>query len=383
MNSKFFSNSSDRPLPAAHHGHGVFIYDDQKKRYLDGSAGAMTVNLGHCNTEISEAVKEQIDLLTFSYRSQFTNQPLELLCNKIAECAPGNLEMVAFANSGSEATELALKLAYSYWVSCGKPAKQRVISRWNSYHGSTVGSLSMSGNPSRRHEYRAYLSDFPILELPFCHHCPYEKEYPQCNHFCAEYLQRIITRFGGDTISAVICEPVTGASGAGITPPEGYFQKISEICKNNDILLVMDEVITGFGRTGKYFASEHWRIRPDIIVFGKGVSSGLCPLSGIIADRKIHDSLNNAGMTFSTGHTFSGNPLSAASANGVLDYIKKHDIVSRTEEKGRIFKMKLEELKNRHDMVDDVRESAFFGGLSSQRAGESFSGTKKSLRRKS
>ncbi len=369
MKSRFLSQNPDSPLPVAHHGQGVFLYDDRNKRYLDGSSGAMTANLGHSNKEISEAVKEQIDLLTFSYRSQFTNQPLELLCGKIAECAPGNLEMVAFANSGSEATELALKLAYSYWKSCGKPAKQRVVSRWNSYHGSTVGSLSMSGNPGRRQEYGPYLSDFPALELPFCHRCPYEKEYPQCRLFCAEYLQRIITRLGADSISAVICEPVTGASGAGIAPPDGYFQKISEICRRNDILLIMDEVITGFGRTGKYFASEHWGIQPDIIVFGKGVSSGLCPLSGIVADRRIYDSLVNQGKIFSTGHTFSGNPLSTASANGVLDYIKKHDLVKKTEEKGNVFKKKLEELKKRCKIVDDIRGIGLLWGIEFSKAG--------------
>lgn len=363
MSSKFFSQNPENPLPAAHHGSGVFIYDDQNKRYLDGSSGAMTVNLGHCNAEITKAVKEQMDLLTFSYRSQFTNQPVEALCRKIADCAPGNLEMTAFANSGSEATELALKLVHSYWKSCGQPARQRVISRWHSYHGSTVGSLSMSGNPARRQEYSAYLSDFPILELPFCHHCPYEKKFPQCGLFCAEYLQRIITRLGKDTVSAVICEAVTGASGAGITPPEGYFQRISEICRENNVLLIMDEVITGFGRTGKYFASEHWAIQPDIIVFGKGVSSGLCPMSGVIADRKIYDSLSQRGMAFSTGHTFSGNPLAAAGANSVLDYIKKYDIVHKTEEKGLIFKQKLEELQNRYSIVEDVRGIGLLWGI--------------------
>lgn len=363
MNSKFFSQNPKSPLPVAQRGQGVYIYDNFNKKYMDGSSGAMTVNLGHGNREIAEALKEQIDLITFSYRSQFTNEPLESLCKKIAECAPGNLEMVSLANSGSEATELALKLAYSYWRSCGKPTKQRVISRWNSYHGSTIGSLSMSGNPSRRREYSTYLSDYPTLELPLCHRCPYDKEYPQCNLFCANYLQRIITRLGADTISAVICEPITGASGAGITPPDGYFQKLHEICMKNNILFIMDEVITGFGRTGKYFASEHWNVQPDIIVFGKGVSSGFGPLSGIIADQKIYDSLTNNGMEFSTGHTFSGNPLSTASANGVLDFIKKYDVVNKTADKGSIFERKLVKLKSSRKIVDDVRGKGLLWGV--------------------
>lgn len=358
----------------AYRGNGIYIYDDRGKKYLDGSSGAMTVNLGHNNPEITQAIKEQLDLLTFSYRSQFTNQPLEELCKEIASLTPGDLMYVSLANSGSEATELAMKMAYSYWVAKNRPMKRRIISRWSSYHGSTMGSLSMSGNAARRKEYAPYLSDYPVLELPFCRLCPYEKEPSDCNLFCANYLQKMINRFGSENISAVICEPVTGASGAGITPPDGYFERIQEICRNNDILLILDEVITGFGRTGKYFAAEHWNLQPDIIVFGKGISSGYVPLSGIVVRQHIYEEMARSGVNFSTGHTFSGNPLAAANALAVLKYMKKNDIVKKVEYKGLILEKALKEMMERCRMVCDIRGKGLLWGVefSKDKSGRNF-----------
>ncbi|MGI6733918.1 MAG: aminotransferase class III-fold pyridoxal phosphate-dependent enzyme [Anaerovoracaceae bacterium] len=363
MKSKFISPVSTEKFTLAHRGSGIYIYDDTGKKYLDGSSGAMTVNLGHNNPEIANAIKEQLDRLTFTYRSQFTNQPLEELCNEIASLAPGDLIYVSLANSGSEATELAMKMAYSYWVAKKQPMKQRVISRWSSYHGSTMGSLSMSGNAARRKEYAPYVSDFPVLELPFCHLCPYEKEPHDCNLFCANYLQKMINRFGSENVSAVICEPITGASGAGITPPDGYFERIQQICRDNSILFILDEVITGFGRTGKYFAAEHWDLQPDIIVFGKGISSGYVPLSGIIVRQHIYEEMAQGGMNFSTGHTFSGNPLAAANALAVINYLKKHDIVKQVEEKGLILEKALKEVMRRSRMVSDIRGKGLLWGV--------------------
>lgn len=327
--SSFFTVNAKAPV--ADRANGVYIYDTDGKRYLDGSGGAMTVSLGHSNPDILDAMKAQLDKITFSYRSQFTSEPLEELCRRLAEKLPGR---VSLANSGSEATELALKLSHSYWRAQGRPEKHRVISRWSSYHGSTVGSLSMSGNAGRRKEYQPYLSDWPSLELPLCSHCPYRMTHPDCGLYCADQLERLIARIGKDNISAAIFEPITGASGAGITPPDDYFPRIQEICRKNDVLLIMDEIITGIGRTGKFFASEHWGIEPDILCFGKGIASGYAPLSGIIACEKISSTLDENGVIFSTGHTFSGNPLSAATANAVLDYIEKNDLVAAVEQKG-------------------------------------------------
>ena len=363
MKSNFISPVFAEKFPMAYRGNGIYIYDKEGKEYIDGSSGAMTVNLGHNNPEITDAIKEQLDLLTFTYRSQFTNFPLEELCHEIASLAPGDLTYVSLANSGSEAAELALKMAYSYRTAKNQPTKQRIISRWSSYHGSTMGSLSMSGNASRRKEYAPYLIDCPVLELPFCHLCPYEKEPHDCNLFCANYLQKMINRYGSENVSAVICEPITGASGAGITPPDGYFERIQQICRDNDILFILDEVITGFGRTGKYFAAEHWNLEPDVIIFGKGVSSGYVPLSGIIVSRHIYQEMAERGVNFSTGHTFGGNPLAAANALAVIDYMKKHDVVKNAAEKGRVLERALKEMMGRSRMVSDVRGKGLLWGV--------------------
>lgn len=356
-NSKHFSPNSQAPF--ADYGKGIYIYDSEGRKYLDGSGGAMTVSLGHANQEIVDAMKEQLNKITFSYRAQFTNESLERLCRRLDELAPGKSNNVALANGGSEATELALKMAYSYWSARNKPAKQRIISRWSSYHGSTIGSLSMSGNVARRKEYAPYLKDYPMLELPLCSHCPYEKSYPECGIFCANYLEKLISRIGSENISAVICEPITGASGAGITPPNDYFPRIEKICKDNDILLILDEVITGVGRTGKFFACEHWNLNPDIICFGKGIASGYAPIAGIIVNEKISKAVD----VFSTGHTFSGNPLSTATANAILDYMEKYNLVEAVAEKGKVFEKNLQVLKEKYCFISEIRGKGLLWGI--------------------
>ena len=363
MMSNFFSPSPGKTKPLAVRGQGIYLYDENGKQYIDGSSGAMTVNLGHCNPEITEKIKNQLNVLTFTYRSQFTNEPLEELCKKIADFSPGDLNHVSLVNSGSEATEMGMKLAASYWNVMGKPGKKRILSGWCSYHGSTIGALSMTGNPGRRREYQEYLSDYPVLESAYCHRCPYEKKYPGCGLFCAQYLEKIITRFGSETISALILEPVIGASGAGITPPDGYFEKIRGICSRNNILLILDEVITGFGRTGKNFAMEHWNVVPDILVFGKGVSCGYGAVAGINASSLIYDAFVESKAEFSTGHTFSGNPLAAAGSNAVLDYLIEHQVVEQAEKMGKYFLEKLNELQKNSMLVDDIRGKGLLWGV--------------------
>ncbi|GAB1475884.1 aspartate aminotransferase family protein [Bacillota bacterium] len=363
MVSRFISPLPEGGAVVAEHGDGVYIYDHAGRKYLDGSSGAMTVSFGHNNPEITNAVKEQLDKIAFTYRSQFTSKPLEEVCTMIAGLAPGDLNYVSLANSGSEAAELAMKMACSYWSVRGKPMKQRIISRWSSYHGSTMGALSMSGNAARRKEYSLYLRDYPLLELPLCHCCPYEKDPTDCNLFCANYLQKMINRLGSENISAAIFEPITGASGAGITPPEGYFTKIQEICRNNEILLIMDEVITGFGRTGKNFASEHWNLSPDIIVFGKGISGGYYPMSGIIVSGEIYDALKEKGVPFTTGHTFGGNPMACACAKATLDYFESHDILGNVGDKGTLLEKKLVGMMARQSVISDIRGRGLLWGV--------------------
>lgn len=362
--SKNFPPDFSEKRPIASKAKGIFIYDDDGKKYLDGCCGAMTSNLGHGVDEVIESMKEQLDIITFTHRHQFSNAPLEELCNRIASVAPKGLNVVSLVNSGSEANEMAVRMAYDYWCRNGGERKKRILGRWPSYHGGTFGTLSFSGIRNRRVPYNEYLDDYPVLETAFCHRCPYKLKYPECGVFCASYLQTVINRSGAETISAVICEPITGAAGAGITPPDEYFPMIREICTKNNILLIFDEVITGFGRTGKYFACEHWGVKPDIITFAKGASSGYGPTAGIIIDEKIYDTIaENPGSFFLTGHTFSGNPLCAAGATAVLQYIEKNNVVDGVAKKGAYLKEKLDYLYDKYEIVTDVRGKGLLWGL--------------------
>lgn len=363
METNYIFPDSREKIPSAQKGEGVYIYDEAGKKYLDGSSGPMAVNLGHGNKEVTEAINKQMEEITFSYRSQFTNKPLELLCGMIEGVTPPGLNKISFCSSGSEAAELALKMAHSYWKSQGKPSKTKVISRWHSYHGATLGALSMSGNPARRKEYAPYLKDYPNLELPYCFRCPYEKSYPQCNLFCARYLEKIINQMGVDSIAAFIAEPITGASGAGINPPDGYFETIEKICKAHNILLIMDEVITGFGRTGKYFASQHFDISPDIITFGKGISGGYGPLAGIIVREEIYEGILKSGGEFTTGHTYGGNPLTTAVGVAAMGVLSRGDLVNEIVTKGEFLAEQLKRVIEDIEIAVDLRGRGLLWGL--------------------
>ncbi len=363
MNTHFISPDHNQPIPLAAKGEGVYVTDAEGKSYLDGCSGPMTVNLGHGNEEVKEAVLQQMEEISFAYRSQFATGALDKLCELIVAMAPPGLTKVSLCNSGSEASELAMKMAYSYFKGKGKPEKCKMISRWHSYHGATLGALSLSGNPGRRQDYAPLLSTGPVLELPYCFRCPYEKTYPGCDLFCARYLEKVILREGPDRIAAFFAEPVTGASGAGIHPPAPYFSVIQEICRRYDVLLILDEVITGFGRTGKNFAAEHYSIQPDILIFGKGISSGFGPLAGILVNGQRYEEMVAGEVEFGTGHTYGGNPLSAAAGVAVLNYLKNRGLVEQVEQKGKVLEELLKALMERVPLVVDVRGMGLLWGL--------------------
>jgi adenosylmethionine-8-amino-7-oxononanoate aminotransferase len=363
MSGHFITPDHKEAIPLAVKGEGVYVTDREDNTYLDGCSGPMTVNLGHGNQEITEAVTRQLEAISFTYRSQFATRALEELCEKIISIAPPGLGKVSLCNSGSEASELALKMAYSYFRGKGKSGKNKMISRWHSYHGATLGALSLSGNPGRRWDYSPFLSGYPSLELPYCFRCPYEKTYPQCELFCARYLERVIVREGPETVAAFFAEPITGASGAGIHPPKEYFPLIQEICKKYDVLLVMDEVITGFGRIGRNFASDYYQVQPDILIFGKGVSSGFGPLAGILVREDRYQEMLDGGVEFGTGHTYGGNPLSAAAGCAVIDYLENNHLVEQVNQKGEMLENLLRGLLERAPMVVDVRGVGLLWGV--------------------
>jgi len=352
-----------RKMPVIDYGKGVYLYDKDGNRYLDGCGGAMTASIGHAVPEIVEAMREQASKITFAYRFQFTSEPAQKLSSMIAEMAPGSVNWSFYANSGSEATELAIKMARKYFLDKGQPSKYWIISRWTSYHGITLGALSLSGNIRRRFRYTPLLHNFPDMYPPYCYNCLFEKTYPECNCYCARQLEHVIHQITPEYVAGFISEPLIGASGAAIYGPPEYYKIIREICDEYDVLLIADEVITGFGRTGKNFGIEHWDVEPDIICFGKGVSAGYTPLSGITVSDEIYNTIKEGSGTFAPGHTLASNPLSTAVGYRVLQYIKEHNLVEASREKGEYLKKRFEELMEKHPMIGEVRGKGLMLGI--------------------
>ena len=296
------------------YGKGVYLYDLEGKKYLDACSGAVTANIGHGVAEIIEAIRKQADKVSFVYRSQFTSEPAEKLAQKIANLAEGDLNWSFFVNSGSEATETAMKIAIQHWQEKGIGSKYKILSRWVSYHGITLGALSMSGHKNRRERFVPLLEDFPTVHPPYCYRCPFNKTIKNCGYLCAHELETTIKRIGAEHIAAFIAEPVIGAAGAAITPPPEYFNIIKEICDRNNILLIADEVMTGFGRTGTMFAFEQWGIVPDIVALGKGMGAGYTPIAATLVSDHVMEPILQGSKVVMSGHTLSANPQSCATS---------------------------------------------------------------------
>jgi adenosylmethionine-8-amino-7-oxononanoate aminotransferase len=349
--------------PVVDYGKGVYLFDVNGKRYLDASSGAVTANIGHGVTEIIEAMNEQAQKVSFVYRSQFTSEAAERLAEKIAGSTPGDLNWCFFVNSGSEATETAMKMAIQHFQEKGVRTKTKVISRWVSYHGITLGALSMSGHPPRRARFVPLLEEFPSIHPPYCYRCPFNLESPSCNYLCAQELETVINRIGAENIAAFIAEPVIGAAGGAITPPKDYYRVVKEICERYDILFIADEVMTGFGRTGTMLACEHWGITPDIVALGKGMGAGYAPIAAALASEKVMQPILDGTKSVMSGHTLSANPQSCAAALAVLDYLEKNNIIQEVEMKSVYLRNQLEKLKGCFSFVGDVRGKGLLMGI--------------------
>lgn len=342
--------------PTVAYGNGIYLYDDSGKKYLDGSSGAVTASIGHQVPEIIQAINDQAKKVSFVYRSQFTSDPAEKLADKLNNCVNAEQDYWSFfVNSGSEATETAMKIAIQHWQETGRPKKNKIISRWISYHGITMGALSMSGHVKRRERFASLLEDYPSISAPYCYRCPFQRNYPSCQLFCAQELESAIIRNGPEQIAAFIAEPLVGAAGGVIVPPEGYYQKISAICKKYEILFIADEVMTGIGRTGKMFGMDHWDVKPDLITLGKGMSAGYSVMAAVLASEKVMIPILNGSQSIMSGHTFSANPLSAAASLAVLTYIQNHRLIDKVRENGDYLLQKLKEAANETAIIGDVR----------------------------
>jgi adenosylmethionine-8-amino-7-oxononanoate aminotransferase len=353
----------DETYPVIDYGKGIHLFDMDGKKYLDAASGAVTANIGHGVSEIIEAMNEQAKKVSFVYRSQFTSEAAEDLARKMSGMLSGDLNWCFFVNSGSEATETAMKMAIQYWQEKGVQTKTKVLSRWVSYHGITLGALSMSGHTGRRARFVPLLEDFPVINPPYCYRCPYNLEAPNCGYLCAHELETAIKRIGAVQIAAFIAEPVIGAAGGAIAPPKDYYKVIKKICEEHDILFIADEVMTGCGRTGTMLACEQWGISPDIVALGKGMGAGYAPIAAAIATEKVIEPILAGTKAVMSGHTLSANPQACAAALAVLKYLEQNNIIQEVESKGVYLQDQLEKLKALFPFIGDVRGKGLLLGI--------------------
>jgi adenosylmethionine-8-amino-7-oxononanoate aminotransferase len=308
-------------------------------------------------------MKAQAEKVSFVYRSQFTTEAAEKLAKKMKELSPGDLNWSFFVNSGSEATETAMKIAIQYWQEKGQYKKTKIISRWMSYHGITMGALSMSGHLFRRERFELTLQKYPAVSAPYYYRDANGKTIEQCDEAYAMEFEKEILRIGEDSIAAFIAEPIVGAAGGALTPSETYFQKMKAICDKYNILFIADEVMTGAGRTGKMFAMEHFRVVPDIMAAGKGLSAGYTPIAATVVSDKVMEPILTGSNAIMSGHTFSANPQSAAVALAVLNYMDKNNLVENAAEKGMYLKEKMGKISAVSEIIGDVRGKGLLLGI--------------------
>jgi putrescine---pyruvate transaminase len=337
-------------------GSGSVVKDAAGKEYIDAFSGLWNVNVGHGRTELGQAASEQMDTLAFT--SSFagsSNVPAIKLAARLAKMAPGDLRATFFTTGGAESIETALKMARFYWKMQGKPEKSKVISRRMGYHGLTGAALSTTGIRQFWHNFDPLEPGYVHIPTHYCFRCAWHQSYPQCGTPCADVLEQMLIGEDPETVAAFVAEPVQGAGGL-VPPPPEYFPKIREICNKYDILFIADEIITGFGRTGKMFGLEHWDTPADLMAFAKGITSGYVPLGGVMVNERVHKVFRDLpdGVSFDHGYTYSAHPTCCAVALKNLDIIEGEGLVSNARERGDQLMAGLKQL-SRLKGVGDVR----------------------------
>jgi adenosylmethionine-8-amino-7-oxononanoate aminotransferase len=356
-NSGLFPRNFKKTFPIAVRGEGCWITDEKGRRFLDASGQAAVVSIGHGVQEIGRAMAAQSSQIAFAHTSQFHSAAAEKLAARLLALAPANFRKggrVYFTSGGSEATETAIKLVRQYHLETGQKNRYRVLSRRQSYHGSTLGAMSVSGNVARRAPYEPLIADWGHIAPCFCYHCPFEKTFPQCELACADDLQTHLDESKKGAAAAFIFEPVVGATLGAPAPPEGYVARIAEICRKNGILLIADEVMTGMGRTGKPFAVQHWGLEPDMILVGKGIASGYAPLGAVLVSARVVEAFERGSGVFMHGFTYQAHPVSTAAGNAVFDYLESHKLFNRVLPAGKNLRDALASVQS-HRHVGDVR----------------------------
>src|SRR5216117_676100 len=363
--SGLFPCNFKKTFPIATRGEGCWIIADDGRRFLDSSGQAAVVSIGHGVPEIGRAMAGQSSQIAFAHTSQFHTTAAETLASRLLAIAPPNFRnggRVYFTSGGSEATETAIKLARQFHLECGQKDRYRVLSRRQSYHGSTLGAMTVSGNVARRGPYEPLISEWGHIAPCFCYHCPFDKTFPQCELACADDLQAHLGGQARDQAAAFIFEPVVGATLGSAVPPEGYAARITEICRKNGILLIADEIMTGMGRTGKPFAVQHWSVEPDMILVGKGIASGYAPLGAVLASARVVEAFERGSGGFLHGFTYQAHPVSTAAGNAVLDYLEEQNLFARVEPAAKQLRKSVAPLEA-HPNVGEIRGLGLLLGI--------------------
>jgi taurine--2-oxoglutarate transaminase len=343
--------SQVQPLTAVK-GEGVYFWDADGNRYLDFSSQLMNVNAGHGNPKIVSAIQEQAARLAYAYPGIAT-EPRARLGQLLAEITPGDMTKALFTTGGGEANENAIKFARLY------TGRHKLLARYRSFHGATAGALALTGDPYRL-AVEPLISGVVHFMDPYCYRCPFGWTLETCHRECISHVEQVIQFEGPDNIAAIVLEGVTGSNGL-IIPPDDYWPRIREICDRYGILMVSDEVMSGFGRTGRWFGVDHWGIEPDMITMGKGITSGYVPLGAVIVSRTIADSFQDRRLPM--GLTNSGHPLAVAAGVAAVEVYREEGLVENAQAMGVILKEGLEELKTRHPSVGDVRCIGLFSTI--------------------
>jgi adenosylmethionine-8-amino-7-oxononanoate aminotransferase len=368
--SALLRRSFRKAFPPAVRGEGVYIWDARGTQYLDLSGSAAVNFIGHGVQQIVTAMTSQARQLEFVHSSQFTTPVAEKYAQELLDFAGEHFRggAVYFTSGGSESTETALKLARQYQVEIGEPQRYQIISRIQSYHGATLGALSVSGNQRRREIYCPMLREWAHVGIPYCYRCSYDCSdgCRNCGQQYAAELEQALEAANG-AVAGFILEPISGATLGAVTPPPGYLESVAEVCGRHRVLLIADEVMTGMGRTGRNFAVEHWQVLPDMLVTAKGLSSGYAPLGAVITTSKVVDAISYGSGSFLHGLTYNAHPICLAGGREVLRLLQRRHLVeaadsAESESAGAKLEQALQSLRDL-DVVGDVRGIGLLYGV--------------------
>jgi adenosylmethionine-8-amino-7-oxononanoate aminotransferase len=359
----FYRHTAMRP-PVAVAGEGPYILDGDGKRYLDASGGAAVSCLGHGHPAVSAATKAQLDRIAYAHTAFFTNEPMEELAEVLIEAAPTGIDRVYFVSGGSEGVEAVLKLARQYFLEIGQVKRRHFVSRWQSYHGNTLGALAVGGNRWRREPFQPLLMDVKHISPCYAYRGRRDDEIEESyGRRVADELEQAILELGSDSVAAFIAEPVVGATLGAVPAVTGYFRRIREICDRYGVLLILDEVMCGMGRTGTLFACEQDGVRPDLVVVAKGLGAGYQPIGAVLVSAQVYAAVRDGSGFFQHGHTYMGHPVACAAALAVQKTIRAEALLANVERQGRTLAAALAARFGQHEHVGDIRGRGLFRGL--------------------